>query len=172
MLRDLASSAELEQRASAAMRRVCDQGWTISTAESCTGGLVSALLTDIEGCSHAFDRGFVAYTEDAKTDLLGVDPAVLAKKGAVSKDVALAMAEGGLRHSKAHITLAVTGFAGPTGIEGEEGLVHFALAMRNRPTRHEMHRFGTMGRDAIRHLSVLTLLEMLESVVSSDGTPA
>lgn len=165
MLRDLAISSDLSERVLVVMKRVCDKGWTISTAESCTGGLVAALLTDIEGCSHAFDRGFVTYTDDAKVDLLGVDAVLLENNGAVSHEVAVAMAEGALRHSSSDIALSVTGYAGPTDTGGHEGLVYFSLAQRNRPTCHQMQDFGPRGRDEIRHSSLLTLLGMLETAM-------
>lgn len=131
MLRDLASPTDLAERALGVMQRICERDESICTAESRTGGLVAALFTDIEGCSHAFERGFVAYTENAKTELLGVDSSLLKEKGAVSKDVGMGMAKGSLQHSDADLALAVTGFAGPSDTAGEEGLVHFALAQQN-----------------------------------------
>src|SRR4051794_12374325 len=95
------------------MHRLCDTGLTVATAESCTGGMLAALLTDIEGAGHGFDRGFVVYTNQAKTDLLGIPAEVLEDNDAVSETVARAMAEGALNRSKADIALGVTGFAGP-----------------------------------------------------------
>ncbi len=165
MLKEVVSPPELAERAGRVMQQICDRGWAVSTAESCTGGLVAALLTDIEGCSHVFDSGFITYAEAAKTDLLGVDAQLLKQNGAVSREVAVAMAEGALRRSRADIALAVTGFAGPTDTAGEEGTAHFALAQRNHSTRHRMENFGSQGRDIIRQLCLKTLLEMLEEAV-------
>ena len=101
------------------MRRLCDKGLTIATAESCTGGMLAALLTDIEGAGRAFDRGFVTYSKGSKTELLGIDPELLERNDAVSETVARAMAEGALKRSEADIAISITGFAGP-GAPGEE----------------------------------------------------
>jgi nicotinamide-nucleotide amidase len=130
--------------------RVCDAGLRLATAESCTGGLLSSLLTDVEGCGHAFDRGFVTYTDEAKREMLGVPAGLIEAHGAVSEPVARAMAEGALARSGADIAFAVTGFAGPTGGEGEEGLVHYACARRGRPTIHREARYGRIGRGGVR----------------------
>src|SRR6059058_2400045 len=110
------------------MHRVCDKKLSIATAESCTGGMLAALLTDIQGASHGFDRGFVTYTKESKTQLLGIEPSLLDQNDAVSEVVARAMAEGALKRSSADIAIGVTGFAGPAGPGKEEGLVHFGLA--------------------------------------------
>ena len=152
----------LDEQAERLMRRVCDAGLTIATAESCTGGMLAALLTDIEGAGHGFDRGFVTYTKDAKAELLGIERDVLDKNDAVSEVVARAMAEGALERSAADIAVAVTGFAGPGASGQEEGLVHFALARRGRPTRHREEHFGAVGRGAVRVKSLKAMLEMLE----------
>jgi nicotinamide-nucleotide amidase len=150
------------------MHRVCDRKLTVATAESCTGGMLAALLTDIEGAGHGFDRGFVTYTRQAKTDLLGIDPAMLDKNEAVSEVVARAMAEGALGRSQAHIALAVTGFAGPAGDNHEEGLVHLAVARRGRATIHREEHFGAIGRGEIRVKSLKALLEMLEQALQEE----
>src|SRR4051794_41692647 len=105
------------------MHRVCDAELTIATAESCTGGMLAALLTDIEGAGHGFERGFVTYSKDSKTELLGIEPSLLEHNDAVSEVVARAMAEGALKRSRADMALGVTGFAGPAGPDKEEGLV-------------------------------------------------
>ena len=152
----------LDGQAERLMRRVCDAGLTIATAESCTGGMLAALLTDIEGAGHGFDRVFVTYTNEAKTELLGIEPEVLEHNDAVSEVVARAMAEGALKRSRAAIALGVTGFAGPGGPGQEEGLVHFALARRGRATAHREEHFGSVGRGAIRVNSLKAMLEMLE----------
>jgi nicotinamide-nucleotide amidase len=156
---------QLDQQAERLMRRLCDRELTIATAESCTGGMLAALLTDIEGAGHAFERGFVTYTKQAKSDLLGIDRGLLEHNDAVSEPVARAMAEGALDRSKADIALGVTGFAGPAGDGCEEGLVHFALARRGQPTVHRVEHFGAAGRGPVRVKSLRTLLEMLEQAL-------
>jgi nicotinamide-nucleotide amidase len=152
----------LDEQAERLMHRVCDLELKLATAESCTGGMFAALMTDIEGCGHGFDRGFITYTKGAKHDLLGIPRDVLDKNDAVSEIVAKAMAEGALQRSEADIALSVTGFAGPGGAGQEEGLVHFALARRDRATLHREKHFGSIGRGAIRVNSLKAMLEMLE----------
>ena len=152
----------LDGQAERLMRRVRDAGLTIATAESCTGGMLAALLTDIEGAGRGFDRGFVTYTKEAKAELLGIEQNLLDRNDAVSEVVARAMAEGALGRSHADVALAVTGFAGPGGPGQEEGLVHFALARRDRPTLHREEHFGSIGRGAIRVNSLKAMLELLE----------
>src|SRR5438046_7738559 len=144
------------------MRRLCDAGLTVATAESCTGGMLAALLTDIEGCGRGFDRGFVTYSNDAKAELLGIPRDLLDQNDAVSEPVARAMAEGALQRSKANLAIAVTGFAGPGAPGQEEGLAHFALARRGRRTAHREEHFGAVGRGVIRVKSLKAMLEMLE----------
>jgi nicotinamide-nucleotide amidase len=153
---------DLDERAERLMRRLCDREWTVATAESCTGGMLAALLTDIEGAGHGFDRGFVTYSKDSKTQLLGIDPGLLEKNDAVSEPVARAMAEGALTRSKADIALGVTGFAGPAGDGHEEGLVHMALAKRGGPTLHRVEHFGAAGRGPVRIRSLRCMFEMIE----------
>ncbi len=135
----------------------------IVTAESCTGGLVAALLTSVAGSSAVFERGFVTYSNSAKTDLLGVPTDMLLDCGAVSEPVARAMAEGALRAANAHIAISVTGIAGPGGGTATKpvGLVHFASARANRPILHRMQMFGPLGRSEIRMASVAVALDML-----------
>jgi nicotinamide-nucleotide amidase len=152
----------LDEQAERLMRAICDRELTLATAESCTGGMLAALLTDIQGCGHGFDRGFVTYSKESKRDLLGIDPEVLDRNDAVSEVVARAMAEGALNRSAAEIAIGVTGFAGPAGPGCEEGLVHFALARRGGPTVHREEHFGSVGRGAIRVKSLKAMLEMLE----------
>ena len=152
----------LDEQAERLMHRLCDSGLTVATAESCTGGMLAALLTDIEGAGHGFDRGFVAYTKEAKTELLGIEPSLLEQNQAVSEVVARAMAEGALKRSKADLALGITGFAGPAGPDHEEGLVHIALARRGGRTEHGEEHFGAIGRGAIRVKSLKSMLEMLE----------
>ena len=155
----------LDEQAERLMRKICEKGLKLSTAESCTGGMLAALLTDIEGCGHGFDRGFVTYSKDAKHDLLGIEPELLDHNDAVSEPVARAMAEGALARSRADIAIGITGFAGPAGPGQEEGLVHVALARRNGPPRHREEHFGAIGRGAIRVESLKVMLEMLERAV-------
>jgi len=157
----------LDERADRLMHALCDRQLRIATAESCTGGMLAALLTDIEGASHGFERGFVAYTEQSKTDLLGIDPQVLEKNEAVSEVVARAMAEGALARSNADIALGVTGFAGPAG-EHEQGLVHMALARRGKPTLHREEHFGAIGRGPVRVNALKVMLNMLEQVLKEE----
>ncbi|WP_050602284.1 CinA family protein [Ruegeria sp. 6PALISEP08] len=127
------------------------QGVMISTAESCTGGMVAAALTDIPGSSAVVDRGFVTYTNAAKQDMLGVFAETLAAHGAVSEDVAREMADGALRHSQAQLAVSITGIAGPGGSEFKpEGRVCFGLARDGRTTQTETVEFGALGRDAVR----------------------
>ena len=155
----------LDEQAERLMHRLCDKELTVATAESCTGGMLAALLTDIEGAGHGFDRGFVAYTTDAKRDLLGIDRDVIERNDAVSEVGARAMAEGALSRANADIAIGVTGFAGPAGPDCEEGLVHLALARRGGPVLHRVEHFGAVGRGAVRVKSLKTLLEMLEQAV-------
>jgi nicotinamide-nucleotide amidase len=158
----------LDEQAERLMQKICDTGLKIATAESCTGGMLAALLTDIEGCGHGFDRGFVTYSKDAKCELLGIDRDLLDRNDAVSEAVARAMAEGALNRSRADIAVGVTGFAGPGGPGQEEGLVHFAVARRGGPTAHRDEHFGAVGRGAVRVNSLKVMLEMLEQAVEQE----
>jgi nicotinamide-nucleotide amidase len=145
-----------------------EAGVMIATVESCTGGLVAAALTAIPGSSDVVDRGFVTYSNAAKTALVGVPDSLLAAQGAVSEPVARDMAEGGLRASGAGAAVAITGIAGPGGGSADKpvGLVHFAVARAGRPTAHQERRFGDIGREAVRLESVRTALEMLAEALS------
>ena len=155
----------LDEQAERLMHRICDEELTVATAESCAGGMLAALLTDIEGAGRAFDRGFVAYTKEAKHDLLGIESDLLDRNDAVSEIVARAMADGALSRSRADIAIGVTGFAGPGAPGQEEGLVHFALARRGRPTAHREEHFGAVGRGVVRVKSLKVMLEMLEQTL-------
>ena len=139
----------------------------IATAESCTGGLVAALLTEIPGSSAVVERGFVTYSNEAKNEALGVPMALIAAHGAVSREVAIAMAEGALAHSRADVAVAITGVAGPGGGSEEKpvGLVQFACARRGANTVQVEKRFGDPGRPAIRRAAVEVALGMLEGAV-------
>ena len=133
------------------LQEACDRGLMLVTAESCTGGLLASLLTDIPGSSHAFDRGFVTYTDESKHELLGVPMEVLAEHSAVSKPVALAMAEGALAKSKGAVAIAITGYTEGSKKRGQEaGLVHFASARTGRSVIHREEHFGDIGRAAVR----------------------
>jgi nicotinamide-nucleotide amidase len=155
----------LDEQADRLMHDICDRKLRVATAESCTGGMLAALLTDIEGASHGYDRGFVTYTEESKTELLGIEPDVLKNNEAVSEVVARAMAEGALARSHADIALGVTGFAGPAGKGHEQGLVHMALARRGRSTMHRVEHFGAVGRGPVRVKSLKVMLDMLEQAL-------
>ncbi len=123
----------------------------IATAESCTGGMIAAALTDIPGSSDVVDRGFVTYSNAAKIEMLGVRPATLAAHGAVSEQIAREMAEGALARSAANLTVSVTGIAGPGGSEFKpEGRVCFGLARDGAETRTETVDFGAFGRARVR----------------------
>lgn len=137
----------------------------IATAESCTGGLVAALLTEIPGSSSVVERGFVTYSNKAKEEMLGVPGDVLADFGAVSEPVARMMAEGALANSRANIAVSITGVAGPGGGTRMKpvGTVHIACARENRAVLHEMLQLGDIGRDAIRMAAVETALNLIQA---------
>jgi nicotinamide-nucleotide amidase len=138
----------------------------VATAESCTGGLVGAALTEIPGSSDVFDRGFITYSNGAKQGMLGVSPAILAAHGAVSRETAAAMAQGALTHSDADLVVAITGIAGPDGGTREKpvGLVHLAAAARDGRTLQQELRLGDIGRTPVRLKSVAVALAMLEEL--------
>jgi nicotinamide-nucleotide amidase len=156
---------KLDEQAERLMHRLCDRDLTVATAESCTGGMLAALLTDIQGAGHGFDRGFVTYTKESKAELLGIQCDLLDRNDAVSEVVARAMAEGALERSSADLALAVTGFAGPAGDGCEEGLVHMALARRGGATVHRAEHYGAVGRGVVRVKSLNAMLEMLEQAL-------
>lgn len=140
----------------------------IATAESCTGGLVAASITDIPGSSDVFERGFVTYSNMSKIDLLGVDAGIIARHGAVSRQVAKAMAEGAIRNSEAHVAVSITGVAGPGGSGRKpEGMVCFGLASVNSDTFTETRRFGAIGRESVRVASVQHALALLDSGIAA-----
>lgn len=160
-----AFDAELEARAAALVALMRDKGLTLATAESCTGGLVAGLVTEIAGSSAVLDRGFVVYSNEAKAGMLGVSTHTLDAHGAVSEATARELAAGALDRSLAHIAVAITGVAGPGG--GSEakpvGLVHFACARRGRETIHAERRFGDIGRAAVRRAAIVQALDMIEA---------
>ena len=153
---------EIEEATRRLLDKACERDLTLATCESCTGGMLASLLTDVQGVAHAFDRGFVTYSEEAKIEMVGVPAALIAEKGAVSRDVALAMAEGALERSNANIALAVTGFAD----KGDEpGLVHFACARAGRKTAHREEHFGPIGRGATRIACMRVAVEMMTEML-------
>jgi nicotinamide-nucleotide amidase len=156
---------DLITRAAELVDRYKAAGLMAATAESCTGGLIAALLTEIPGSSAVLERGFVVYSNAAKQELLGVPAETLASHGAVSQQTAVAMAEGALRASRAEVAVSVTGIAGPDGGSAEKpvGLVHFACARRGKPTVAREERFGAIGRGAVRLASLRVGLDLLEA---------
>ncbi|MCU0885516.1 MAG: CinA family protein [Beijerinckiaceae bacterium] len=142
----------------------------LATAESCTGGMVAAALTGIAGSSDVVERGFVTYSNEAKCELLGVPAALIDRYGAVSAEVAAAMAEGALRHARAFVAVSVTGIAGPGG--GSEakpvGLVHFAAASGNGRLVRLERRYGSLGRSAIREAATADALRLVITLLDPD----
>ncbi len=160
-------SPAITQAARAVLDAARRRGLRVAAAESCTGGLIAAALTSIPGSSGVFERGFVTYSNEAKAEMLGVPAVLIAAHGAVSEEVALAMAEGALEHSRADIAIAVTGIAGPDGGSAEKpvGLVHLAVARRGGAGLREECRFGSVGRDGVREASVRKALALMAQVV-------
>lgn len=145
-----------------------EKGLMLACAESCTGGLVAAAMTDLPGSSAVLDRGFVTYSNAAKTQMLGVPAALIAAHGAVSAAVARAMAAGALERSDADIGVSITGVAGPGGGSADKpvGLVHFGAASRTGAVRHRERRFGDLGRSEIRRLAVLEALDLIAELTA------
>ncbi len=146
-------------------------GFRLATVESCTGGLLAGLLTEIAGSSAVFERGFVTYSNSAKSELIGVPPALLERHGAVSEEVARAMAEGALAHAPVDVAVSVTGIAGPDGgsLEKPVGLVYLAVASKSGGTLVRECRFGSIGRTAIRLAGVRSAMELARQAVSATG---
>ena len=146
------------------------KGWRLAAAESCTGGLIAAACTSVAGSSDWFERGFVTYSNEAKTELLGVPAALIAAHGAVSEPVARAMAEGALAKAPVALAVAVTGIAGPGGaVPGKPvGLVHFAACSRTRRIVHQAREFGDIGRTQVREASVAVALAMLRELAETE----
>lgn len=159
----------LVQAATTLLEQCRENGIMLATAESCTGGLIAGALTEIAGSSDVFERGFVTYSNDAKIENLGVDAELIERFGAVSEDVARAMAAGAVANSKADIAVAVTGVAGPGGGTAEKpvGLVHIAASRRDGETTHIRCEFGDVGRSAVRNLTVARALSLLSTLVRS-----
>ena len=150
----MSRAKDIVERASAA-------GIVIATAESCTGGMISAAITDIAGSSRVLDRGFVTYSNAAKMDMLGVSADTLDTHGAVSEQVAVEMATGALKHSNATLTVSVTGIAGPGGSDFKpEGRVCFGIATEQGVETQQVD-FGPLGREGVRSATVAHALELL-----------
>ncbi len=155
------------ERADDLLKQTKARGYTIATAESCTGGLIAASLAAVPGASASLERGFVTYSNEAKTELLGVPAELIREHGAVSREVAIAMVAGALEHSPADIAVAVTGIAGPDGgtVEKPVGLVHIAAARRGGATLHEEKRFGAIGRHDVQAETVAAAFDLMKRVL-------
>jgi nicotinamide-nucleotide amidase len=154
-------------RADELLRETKSRGYTIATAESCTGGLIAATLAAVPGASRSLDRGFVTYSNEAKVEMLGVAAELIREHGAVSKQVAFAMVAGALEHSPADLVVAVTGIAGPDGGTPEKpvGVVHIAAARRGGEILHEEKRFGAIGRREIQSKTVAAAFDLMRRVL-------
>ena len=159
--------AELKQSASDLLDTLRGQGLMLAAAESCTGGLISACLTDIPGSSDVIERGFVTYSNAAKTEMLGVPSKMIESHGAVSQEVAGAMASGAIEYSRADISVAVTGIAGPGGGSDDKpvGLVHLAAMLRGDRIVHMRCAFGDIGRSEVRELTVDEAFRLVRSLI-------
>jgi len=165
-------SAELLHEARALLSELQQRAMTLATAESCTGGLLAGLLTEIPGASATVERGFITYSNAAKSALLGVDARLIADVGAVSEQVARAMAEGALAHAPVNMAVAVTGIAGPDGGTADKpvGLVYLAVAMKEHRTLVRECRFGAIGRCEIRLASVGAAVALARTALTSGGS--
>ncbi len=164
-------SADLLDAAQHLLTEFRSKGLRLATAESCTGGLIAAVLTEIPGSSDVVERGLVSYSNEAKIELLGVPKAVIDRHGAVSAAVAVAMAEGALRHAHADIAVAVTGIAGPGGGSPQKpvGLVYIAVGRRNGTPVAQRFAFGEIGRSEIRLATVREAISLLRESAHIDG---
>ncbi len=160
---------ELLREAEALLAELQQRTLRLATAESCTGGLLAGLLTEIPGASAILERGFVTYSNAAKTSLLGVDAQLIERVGAVSEEVARAMAEGALTHAPVDVAVAVTGIAGPDGGSAEKpvGLVYLAVARKGAGTQARECRFGSIGRTEIRLASLREALNLTREALTS-----
>ena len=161
---------EVTEAAEALLKLSLEYKLRLATAESCTGGLVAAALTEISGSSAVFDRAYITYSNEAKQNMLGVPAATLKEYGAVSRQTAEAMSEGALTKSKVDFAVSITGIAGPDGGTPEKpvGLVHFSAVSRNGGSMHALKRFGDLGRSEVRRRSVLHALYMLKELAESE----
>lgn len=164
---------QTQELAKTTLKQLCDAELRVATAESCTAGLLAAVMTNVEGCGHVFDRGFVTYELTAKCDMLGLPEEIVEDNAAVNKEVALAMASAALDKSLADIAIGITGFAGPCDDDQEEGLVFIGCAVKGRDTVYREEHYGARGRDAIRQAALHTAFEMIGEAVSDlEGAPA
>jgi nicotinamide-nucleotide amidase len=165
------SDQELTEQARALLDLCRAKKLRIAAAESCTGGLGAATLTEIAGSSDVFERGFVTYSNEAKQAMLGVAPMTLASHGAVSRETAVEMAKGALAHAPAELAVSITGIAGPGGaVAGKPvGLVHLAAASRRGELVHRERRYGDIGRAQVRRAAVVDALAMLRELAEKDG---
>lgn len=147
------------------LERVRDAELRLATAESCTAGLLAAVLTDVEGAGHVFDRGFVTYDLQAKCDMLGLDEDIVEDNDAVNREVAIAMAEAALKRSAADIAIGITGFAGPCEDDQEEGLVFIGCAAKGHQTDYREEHYGAKGRAAVRQAAIHSAIEMIEELL-------
>ncbi len=161
--------ADIEILAQTVVKDFSARGQMLSTAESCTGGLIAGALTDIPGSSAVVDRGFVTYTNEAKMQMLGISAITLDAFGAVSRETALQMAHGALFRTRAELSVAVTGIAGPGGGSDAKpvGLVHLVAKRRDGQFIHREMRYGDIGRTDVRLATVRTALEMLLALQST-----
>jgi nicotinamide-nucleotide amidase len=160
--------APLFADATRCLERLAASGAMLACAESCTGGLLTGLLTEVAGSSRVVERGFVTYSDAAKSEALGVPATLIERHGAVSREVALAMAAGALAHSPADIAVAITGIAGPDGGTAEKpvGLVYVAAQRRgSEPTVREL-RLGNIGRTEVRLVTLASALELIDQVAA------
>lgn len=147
------------------LHRMSDANLRVATAESCTAGLLAAVMTNVEGCGHVFDRGFVTYELTAKCDMLGLAENIVQDNDAVNKEVALAMADAALAKSIADIAIGITGFAGKCEDDQEEGLVFIGLAAKGRETVYREEHYGAKGRDEIRQAALHSAFEMIDEAL-------
>jgi nicotinamide-nucleotide amidase len=152
--------AQLAEKVREVLELAHRTGSRIVTAESCTGGSIAALLTDVRGLGHCFDRGFVVYDTLAKSEMLGLDPEMIERCGVVSAEVSRQLALAALDRSNADIAIAITGFAGPGAPDDESGLVHIAVSRKKGPLAHRECHFRRDDRDQIRALSTAVAMEM------------
>lgn len=169
-------SADLDPELEEAARRVLTafeaRGWRLALAESCTGGLLGAALTAVPGSSRVVEAGVISYSNAAKTKILGVDPALIAAHGAVSREVAQAMAEGAFRLAGVEAAVAVTGIAGPGGSEFKpEGLICFGLVRKEAWPVAWAVEFGALGRGEVRRRAALEALTALEGAAAPNADP-
>ena len=159
------SEASIEKLVQQLATKLIEKGWMLATAESCTGGMIAAACTDLAGSSQWFDRGFVTYSNEAKTEMLGVPAELIAKHGAVSEEVVRAMAEGAIRHSRAQVSIAVTGVAGPGGgsVEKPVGTVWVGWCAGNSLRTQQLHLNG--HRNIVRHSTLeVAIINLINQV--------